>query len=281
MGVGEISYTLAVLAGLLSFISPCVLPLMPVYLSYLTGVSVAGDDGISRSRMFAHALAFVLGFSFIFILIGASMGLVFGTYLRTDFADILTKIGGVVLIVMGIHMSRVIKKGEVWLSTMPRLHRVLVAVDNRMDAIILPERRVQTKHSSAPGFIRSGVVGLSFAAGWTPCIGPLLGAILTLAAGSSYGADPGTAILRSVGLLSAYSLGLAIPFLVTALLLGRATGFLQKLNRHGHIIETISAVFLLIIGILLLYGSISDLNQYFSVTPEWLIELESKLIKVD
>jgi len=281
MGAGDITYTLAVLAGLLSFISPCVLPLMPVYLSYLTGVSVSGDKIISRSRMFAHALFFVLGFSFIFILIGASMGLVFGTYLRTDFADILTKIGGVLLIIMGLHMSRIIKKGEAWLSVMPRTHRVLVAIDSKLDAIILPERRIQTKHSSAPGFIRSGVVGVSFAAGWTPCIGPLLGAILTLAAGSAYGTDPGEAILRSVGLLSAYSLGLAIPFLITALLLGRATGLLQKLNRHGHIIETISAVFLLIIGILLLFGSISDLNTYFSVTPEWLIELESKLLKID
>ncbi|GBE08753.1 cytochrome C biogenesis protein transmembrane region [bacterium BMS3Bbin11] len=281
MGAGDITYMLAVLAGLLSFLSPCVLPLMPVYLSYLTGVSVADDDNISRSRMFAHALVFVLGFSFIFILIGASMGLVFGTYLRTDFADILTKVGGVVLIILGIHMSRIIKKGEVWLSAMPRLYRVLVTIDNKLDAIILPERRVQTKHSNTPGYIRSGVVGVSFAAGWTPCIGPLLGAILTLAAGSTYGTDPVAAVMKSAGLLSAYSLGLAIPFLLTALLLGRATGFLKKINRHGHIIETISGVLLLIIGMLLLIGSISDLNTYFSATPEWLIELESKLLKLE
>ncbi len=281
MGPGEITYTLAVLAGLLSFLSPCVLPLMPVYLSYLTGVSVAEDERISRTRMFAHALVFVLGFSFIFILIGASMGLVFGTYLRTDFADILTKIGGVVLIVLGIHMSRIIKKSEARLEALPRLRSALVAIDNKLDAIILPERRIQSKHSTTPGYIRSGVVGISFAAGWTPCIGPLLGAILTLAAGSTYGTDPVAAVIKSAGLLSAYSLGLAIPFLLTAILLGRATGFLKKLNRHGHIIETVSGVLLLMIGILLLFGSISELNTYFSATPEWLIELESKLLKIE
>lgn len=209
------------------------------------------------------------------------MGLVFGTYLRTDFADILTKIGGVVLIVLGIHMSRIIKKSEARLEALPRLRSALVAIDNKLDAIILPERRIQSKHSTTPGYIRSGVVGISFAAGWTPCIGPLLGAILTLAAGSTYGTDPVAAVIKSAGLLSAYSLGLAIPFLLTAILLGRATGFLKKLNRHGHIIETVSGVLLLMIGILLLFGSISELNTYFSATPEWLIELESKLLKIE
>ena len=281
MGAENITITLAVLAGLLSFISPCVLPLMPVYLGYLTGITASGDGNVSRYQLLGHALLFVAGFSLVFVLIGASIGLVFGSFIRIDLANVFMKIGGVLLIILGLHMSRILKWGAAKLATVPSLHRPLVSIDQKLDELILPERRLQTKHGSAPGFVRSGVVGMSFAAGWTPCIGPLLGAILTLAAGSAYGSDVGLAVMKSAGLLFAYSLGLAIPFLLTAVVLSRATGLLKAINRHGHIIELVSAIFLLGVGMLLLFGSISDLNRYFTTTPEWLYELETKLLQTD
>ncbi len=279
MGAEDITITLAVLAGLLSFVSPCVLPLMPVYLSYLTGITVSSQNTASSYQIFGHALLFVSGFSVVFVLIGASMGLVFGTFIRTDLADWLMKVGGVLLIVLGLHMSRIAKWAGPRLAAVPSVQRPLVFLDRKLDEFILPERRLQIGHGRAPGLVRSGVVGMSFAAGWTPCIGPLLGGILTLAAGSAYQVDAGNAVIKSAGLLFAYSAGLAIPFLITAIILGRATGLLQAINRHGRTIELVSAVFLLGIGVLLFSGSIATLNQYFSATPQWLYELETGLLR--
>lgn len=277
--VENITLPLAVLAGLLSFISPCVLPLVPVYLGYLTGVAVSGQETAPRRDVMGHAGMFILGFTVIFVVLGASAGLVFGTFLRTGFADGLIKIGGILLIILGLHMSGVFKWLVGRLDEDSPLRRPVAWLDYRLDMLLLPERRLQAGQGKSPGFIRSSVVGMTFAAGWTPCIGPLLGAILTLAASASFQSDPTTAVLRSIALLFAYSMGLAIPFLITAFALSGATGFLRRINRHAHAIEVVSALFLLGIGALLVFGSLSNLNQYFTNVPDWLYDLESGLLQ--
>jgi len=279
MGFENITIPLAILAGLLSFISPCVLPLVPVYLGYLTGVAVSGEETAPRRNVMGHALMFIAGFTLIFVLLGVAAGLTFGIFLRTSFADTLIKVGGVLLIILGLHMSGLLKWVLTKLDDTSTLKKVIAAVDYRLDMLILPERRVQAGQGQSPGFIRSGVVGMTFAAGWTPCIGPLLGAILTLAASASFQADTTTAVLRSTLLLFAYSMGLAIPFILTAFVLTSATGFLRRLNRHAHAIEMVSAVFLVVLGGLLVFGSISNLNQYFTNVPDWLYNFERSLLQ--
>jgi cytochrome c-type biogenesis protein len=276
--VENLTLPLAVFAGLLSFVSPCVLPLVPVYLGYLTGVAVTGQETAPRRDVIGHAVLFIAGFTLIFVVIGASAGLVFGTFIRKDFADGLLKIGGLLLIILGLHMSGGLKWLAGRVENSAWLWKPLATIDQKLDHLLLPERRVQAGLGKSPGLIRSGVVGMTFAAGWTPCIGPLLGAILTIAAGASFQSDPTTAILRSVVLLFAYSMGLAVPFLITAFILSGATGFLRRLNRHAHAIEMVSAVFLLGVGALLIFGSLSSLNQYFSNVPDWLYELERGLL---
>lgn len=279
MGPEDITVTLAVVAGLLSFISPCVLPLMPVYIGYLTGVAVGDTRRGERLRVFVHALLFIGGFTLIFVLIGVTTGFVFGTFIQATFADVLVKVGGVLLVVLGIYMSGTLRWTAAGVNGLPALQRGILWVESRLGALILPERRLSAGGGAAPGLVRSGVVGMSFAAGWAPCIGPLLGGILTLAANAAYAGDPVGAVLTSSRLLFAYSLGLAIPFLVTAVLLGRATRLLRAINRHGHIVETVSGVFLIGVGLLVLFGALSDLNRYFSATPDWLYELETKLLE--
>lgn len=279
MGFENITITLAIAAGLLSFISPCVLPLVPVYLGYLTGVAVSGNETISKWHVLTHAIMFILGFTFVFVALGATAGFAFGIFLRTSASDILIKIGGILLIILGLHMSGILKWLVPRLENLPAIQKPIAWIDERLDLLILPERRMQSGEGKSPGLLRSSVVGMTFAAGWTPCIGPLLGGILTLAATASYQADTATAVMNSVILLFAYSMGLAIPFFLTALVLTSATGFLRKLNRHAHIIEMVSAVFLIGIGGLLVFGSLTELNQYFSDVPEWLYELENSLIQ--
>jgi cytochrome c-type biogenesis protein len=279
MGAENLTISLAFIAGLLSFISPCVLPLVPVYLGYLTGVAVVGDETVPRHNVLMHALMFILGFTLIFVLLGVSAGLVFGFFLNTSFANALIKIGGVLLIILGLHMSGLLKWVAARLDNDSLIRKSIGWIDQRLDLLILPERRIQAGQGKTPGFVRSGVVGMTFAAGWTPCIGPLLGAILTLAANASFEADTNTAIIQSVVLLFTYSMGLAIPFMITALVLTGATGFLRRLNRHAHAIELISAFFLFSLGGLLIFGNLAEFNQYFSVVPEWLYELESGLLQ--
>jgi cytochrome c-type biogenesis protein len=130
----------------------------------------------------------------------------------------------------------------------------------------LPERRFQAGQDHSPGYARSAVVGITFAAGWTPCVGPLLGLVLSLAY-----TDPG----QAVPLLFVYSMGLAVPFLLTAVLLSTAVGFLKRINRFLHAIELISGVLLVVVGVFLVSGVFSRLNILFSATPEWLTNAES------
>ena len=243
MGVENITIFAAFIAGLLSFISPCVLPLIPVYLGYLTASTITGDEPPPRKLVFAHALMFVAGFTFVFVvLFGAPIGFLGGAL--GQFADYLVWIGGILLIVFGLHTMGLI--------TIPFFNY---------------QKKMEYGHGQAPSYARSSIVGMTFAAGWTPCIGPLLGAILTLAI---QGRDVGLSMFY----LFVYSMGLAIPFLVTAWLLTAATSRLRILNRHMGTIERVSGAFIVVIGILLLTGTFTYLNTIFNqYTPAWLLEL--------
>jgi cytochrome c-type biogenesis protein len=261
MSPENITFSLAFVAGFLSFTSPCVLPLVPVYLGYLTGSAIGSDESPSRAVIFLHALFFVSGFTVIFVVIfGAPFGLL-GTFLRGTFSSILVKVGGIFLIFFGLHL------GGFFRFLGNKFGGSFETFSYKLDMLILPERRMQAGQEQSPSFIRSFFVGMTFAAGWTPCIGPLLGAILTLgASGQSFG--------YTIALLFVYSMGLAVPFLLTALLLTTATGFLRKLNKHAHIIELVSAAFLIIIGFLLITDQFTALfnSTFSSMVPRWLME---------
>ena len=238
----NVTVVLAFSAGVLTFLSPCVLPLVPVYLSYLTGSTISGEEAPKRSTVFLHALLFGLGFSLVFVLLfGLPVGYL-GRFLAS-FTDALVRVGGLLLIVFGLHTTGLIQ--------IP---------------FLLMERRVEVGMDSSPTYLRSLLVGLTFGAGWTPCVGPLLGAILTLALDAQ-------SVWLAVFFLSVYSLGLGIPFLVVALLLTTATGWLRRLNRHLHIVSVVSGAFLILVGLLLLTGTFQSLNSLFlGFTPSWLVE---------
>jgi cytochrome c-type biogenesis protein len=155
MGIQNVTLFAAFFAGLLSFISPCVLPLIPVYLGYLSGSTITGDEPPPRKLVFTHALLFVGGFTLVFVIFGAFAGLL-GSVLFT-LTDYMVWIGGILLIVFGLHVLGVI--------TIP---------------IFNQQKRMEYGQGQAPSYVRSGLIGMTFAAGWTPCIGPILGVILTL-----------------------------------------------------------------------------------------------------
>lgn len=214
----DVGVLVAFAAGVLSITSPCVLPLLPLYLAHLTGVSV---DGITPSRrlLMSHAAAFVAGFALIFVLLGVSLGALGGVFLI--YRPWLIRFGGVFMVVMGLQLA-----GWIHLPGLAREHRIAVA-------------------SGRPGRLGSSfLVGMGFASGWMPCVGPVLGAILTMAVGA---ADP----VRSGELLAAYAAGLGVPFLAAAFALGRLDRRLQrwtaKLNVGGSTV-------LIAVGVLMFLG---------------------------
>lgn len=226
---------LAFLAGLASFLSPCVFSLVPAYVGYLGG-RAAGGEATDNNRFvtFTHGLAFVLGFSLIFITLGAASS-AFGRLLF-DMRFILSKVGGVVVVVFGLHMMGVFR--------IP-----LLEYDTRVQT--LPDRKW--------GYLSSALMGVFFSAGWAPCVGPVLGAILTLAMN-------GGSISQGVSLLSAYSAGLAIPFLIAALGVGWVSMTLRKYGKVMHYVEIVMGVILVVIGIMLFTGifeRIAQSTQFF------------------
>jgi cytochrome c-type biogenesis protein len=244
----------AFIAGVLSFISPCVLPLIPGYLSFISGVSleemrgmpvaagaaggtVAMSSGVNaalsnaaKRQVITTSLFFILGFSLVFVSLGAS-----ATYLGQFLMERLTifgKIAGVLLIIFGLHTIGVFK--------IP---------------FLLNEARVQanTKPASMIGAV---IVGISFAFGWTPCIGPILSAILLVAAQQE-------SVNQGILLLSIYSLGLAIPFLLTAIAINQFFVAFSKIRRHYHAIEIVSGVLMIVIGVLIF-------TNRFTIIAQWL-----------
>ena len=224
-------------AGLLSFLSPCVLPLIPSYVGFLTGMSV---EEVEQRRWTAllHGIWFVAGFSLVFILLGAAASAV-GNWLR-DYQVWLGRIGGVLLILFGVYLLGILRP-----------------------AFLMREWRIQLARKPI-GYFGSGVVGFTFGAAWTPCIGPILGGILTLAATQA-------GLGRGVTLLAAYALGLAVPFLVTALALDRFLVWFQRFRPYIVWVDRIAAAMLIVLGVLLVTDSFTLLAGYLrGLTPEFL-----------
>lgn len=237
----SVSFAVAFLAGLLSFLSPCVLPLVPSYLGFITGMSLDEMTAApSRKAVLVPALLFVSGFSLVFLIMGASATLLGQLLLR--YQDWVARIGGIVIIIFALHLLGILR-----ISTFMR------------------ERRVQMNTKPA-GYLGAGLAGVVFGAGWTPCIGPVLGTLLTYA---SARANLGLGML----LLLCYSIGLAVPFILAALATGWFINASKRMRRMIPILEKVSGVILLIAGALLVSGSFSALSAYFArFTPDFLLE---------
>ncbi len=234
----DVSYAGALGAGILSFLSPCVLPLVPPYLCFLGGITLdqmTEDDDNSRQmtrKVFAAAVFFVLGFSTVFISLGATASAL--GQLVADYLDYLAKVAGVIIIVLGLHFIGVLR--------IPFLYR---------------DTRIQT-NTQPTSLFGAYIIGLAFAFGWTPCVGPVLAAILFVA-GSEDSVTYGTS------LLAVYSAGLGIPFLLAALAVKPFMGFMKKFRRHMQTLERIIGVLLVLTGTMFLTGTFSELAY-------WLLE---------
>jgi len=236
----SISIPLVFLAGLLSFLSPCVLPLVPIYISYLSGSSISGDTASNRWLVLSHALFFVGGFTVVFVILLGLPTTILGSALQ-QYKGWITRIGGAILVLFGLHTMGIV--------TIPILNMT---------------RRVDVGTGMKQGYARSALMGVTFAAGWTPCIGPLLGTVMTLAF-----AEPS----RAMVFIFTYTLGLAVPFLVTAVLLAQAGAWLKRLNRYMRAVEIASGLLMVGVGILFITGTFAVLNSYFiRITPEWLLQ---------
>ncbi len=237
----EVGLLIALTAGVLSFLSPCVLPLVPAYLSFVTGMSLEElEEGVDRRRVFTYSLLFVGGFSLIFLLLGASASFL-GQFFR-HYEEWIARIGGAVIFLLGLHLTGLLKL-----------------------APLMREKRFHVANRPV-GYLGAVAVGMAFGAGWTPCIGPVLGAILTFAAAQE-------TFWQGVGLLGVYSAGLAIPFLLASVALDRfLTGF-GRFRRYLSAVEVASGVLLLVLGILLMTGSFTALTSWLvPLTPEFLLE---------
>ena len=232
-----VGITISFTAGVLSFLSPCVLPLIPSYVSFITGVSI---DDVQRTRRIAlvHSLLFILGFTLVFLLLGATatvIGRLFHFY-----RDWVGRVGGVLVIVLGLYLLGFLNIG-----------------------VFARERRIHLANKPL-GYLGTVLVGMAFAAGWTPCIGPILGAVLTYTASS---AD----LNRGLLLLFAYSLGLAVPFLLSALMIDRFIGLFQRYRGALVWMSRISGVLLIAIGVLMISGSMTIMTAWLQRwTPEFL-----------
>ena len=226
--------TIALVAGVISFLSPCVLPIVPPYLAYMSGVSLndMSSEKVARRKATMAALFFVMGLSTVFLILGFTASAFGAFFLQNQI--LFSQISGVVVIIFGIHFLGIFR--------IPFLER-----EARLDA--------GDKGGSSFG---AYVLGLAFAFGWTPCIGPQLGAILSLAAGEA-------SVARGTLLLGVYALGLGIPFLLAAMFMSRATGVMNHLKRHMKVIERGMGLLLLVVGIAMLTGA-------FTTFSFWLLE---------
>jgi cytochrome c-type biogenesis protein len=226
---------IAFTAGILSFFSPCVLPLIPSYVTYITGLSFGqlkeAHPGLKvRWTVLLHSLVFIAGFSAVFIGMGALAGAA-SQHLQQGLTWV-QKIGGVLIFLFGIHLSGLFP------------FRAL-----------LGEKRIQI-HKKPAGFLGTFVVGVAFAAGWTPCIGPILGAILTLAAGTSGNAH------RGILLLTTYSAGLGVPFLLAGMLFHGFLGFFNRFRKYIRLVEILTGLLMMAVGVLLFFGMFGLLSGY-------------------
>lgn len=236
--IQDVTIVGATFAGVLSFVSPCVLPLVPPYLGFLAGVSLEQltgeeDDGTSASRrVFLSALVFVLGFSTVFVLLGATASFL-GQFIRA-YLDYLGYIAGAAIIVMGLHFLGVFRIG-----------------------LLYREARVHVDRKPA-GPLGAYLIGLAFGFGWTPCVGPILAAILFVAGTED-------TVGKGALLLSAYALGLGIPFLIAALFAGPFLRFMKRFRKHMGAVEKTMGVVLVLTGIMFLTGQMASISY-------WLLE---------
>ncbi|TXH82808.1 MAG: cytochrome c biogenesis protein CcdA [Rhizobium sp.] len=242
MSLADISLLSALLAGALSFLSPCVLPLVPPYLCYMAGISVeqfrGGGAAVAatpsvRGNVLTSALFFTLGFATVFVALGAGASSI-GLLLRQHL-DILSKIGGLIIVIMGLNFLGVFRIG-----------------------LLAREARFQSGGKPAT-LTGAYVMGLAFAFGWTPCIGPVLGAILGIAASRE-------TVGAGAGLLAVYSLGLAIPFWIAAGFSGAFMSFLSRFRRHLGTVEKVMGGLLVLTGLAFIFGYISDMAIWFQQT---------------
>lgn len=238
---GSVSLLVAFGAGILSFLSPCVLPIVPGYLGFITGMSLDElRDDTSRRAVMVPALFFVGGFTLIFMLLGASATLI-GQVMKV-YQEWIARIGGLVIIVFGLHLLGVFR------------FRALMR-----------ERRVQLSRSPA-GYAGAGIAGLAFGAGWTPCLGPVLAALLTYASTRE-------TLLSGVVLLFSYAMGLAVPFLLAALATGSFLRASQRVRGAIPVLEKVSGVVLVLVGLLLVSGSFTVLSGWLTrFTPTFILD---------
>ena len=230
----EVTYIGAFVAGLLSFLSPCVLPLIPSYITYITGLSFADLQNdhpprTIRSISARHSLAFICGFTVVFVFLGASATYI-GSFLLQH-AAFIRKAGGVLLVVLGVHV----------IGLLPL-------------KFLLGEKRVSIRHKPS-GFLGSFLVGIAFAAGWTPCIGPILAAILAVAATEEK-------VYQGITLLLLYSLGLGVPFFLSALAMHQFLVAFNRLKAYMRFFEIITGFFLIIIGVLIYTNWLTRLSGF-------------------
>jgi len=237
MGDANITFLGAFIAGLLSFLSPCVLPLIPSFITYITGLSFTDLQAEHpshkvRQQIIIHTLLFIAGFTFVFVLMGASATFI-GSFMQAHM-PMIRKAGGVLIIVFGIHVSGVIP-----------IH------------LLLGEKRFTIQRKPA-GYLGSFLVGLTFAAGWTPCIGPILASILLVAATEDE-------VLHGIALLLTYSMGLAIPFFLSSLALHQFLVVFNRYKKYIRIFEIITGMLMVIVGVLIFTNNLSVFQRYFDM----------------
>lgn len=237
----DVNVFIAFAAGVFSFLSPCVLPLIPSYLSFVSGVSL--DEMRSeqcRSRVVLNSLAFIIGFSLVFISLGASASFLGGLFL--SYRNAIRIAGGIFIVLVGLYLVGAFKVAAL-------------------------ERYLQFDLKDKPaGYFGSVLVGITFAVAWTPCVGPILGATLALASTSGE-------VSRGTFLLSSYAAGLALPFFLSALAINSFLQFSQRMRRYIKAIHVAGGILLIIAGILLITDYMTLLNAYaLRFTPQWLLQ---------
>jgi cytochrome c-type biogenesis protein len=233
LGSENLSLLVAFGAGILSFLSPCVLPMVPAYLGYLAGSSARVSLAEARRlTTLTHSASFVLGFSAVFVGFWASIGLI--GHALTGYSGLFRQIGGVLLIVMGLHQAGLLRL-----------------------SLLYRQFGIELHFAERPTPVTSLLVGVAFAAGWTPCIGPILAGIIGLASMSE-------TVGEGALLLVAYSLGLGVPFLAAGLAVGQASTLMNRIKRHLDLVSVASGILLVVIGVLMLSDTFKLLPRYFN-----------------
>lgn len=231
-----ISSLIAFSAGFLSFVSPCVLPLLPSYVSFITGLSMdeltkGGDKARVKGIIIRNSLIFIAGFSFVFILLGASATLI-GQILIT-YQALIRKVGGTIVVLLGFYIMGLL----------------------RMD-LLSSEKKIHLEGRPA-GYLGSFLVGITFAAGWTPCVGPILGGILLYASTSG-------SVMSGISLLSAYSIGLGLPLFITSLGVNTFITYFKKINKYIRFVSLASGLFLILVGVMIFTDSFTLITAFLA-----------------